>query len=70
MNNNECQVCHRPCATPRWYPALLPDTKIYMCKTCWAIWYDGETDVAEIKRHSLRWPVDDLGAYRKKELEK
>lgn len=66
----KCQVCDRevPPPGPSAKPVLTGES-VYMCKACWSIWYDGECDVAEIKRHSLHWPVDSYEAYRKSSYE-
>lgn len=61
----KCQICERECKKPKYFPATQFEEPVYMCMTCWAIWYDGCTDAEEIKRHSLNWPVDDVGAYCK-----
>ncbi len=61
-----CELCERQCHNPSYPKYLEKDMKPrppYMCKTCWAIWYDGQTDPAIIKKYSLLWPVDFVGAY-------
>ncbi len=60
-----CQVCERRGNKPVSSRKFLTGVDIYMCETCFAIWYDGEADTDKIKFHSLHWPVNYLGAYRK-----
>jgi uncharacterized OB-fold protein len=50
----DCEICGR-----------LTVSKKGWCHTCFSLWYDGETDPVEIKRHSLHWPVDSFKAYIK-----
>lgn len=59
-----CDVCQRECKRPS-SRKFLTGVEVFMCETCWAIWYDGETDCEKIKKYSLAWPVDYLGAYCK-----
>jgi len=60
-----CDICKRECVNPSWV-RIMSDDPLYCCKTCKVIWYDGATSTEEIRRHSLQWPVDHYGAYRKK----
>lgn len=60
-----CQVCDRDAGRPVSSRQFLTGLNVYMCKTCWAIWYDGTCDLAEIRKHSLQWPVNCIDAYRK-----
>lgn len=62
---HRCDCCERECERPCTYPALQKGeaAKVFMCQTCWAIWYDGVTEINKIKEYSIQWPVDHIGAY-------
>jgi len=48
----KCDVCERESAQALWGNRVLLGADDKLCARCFAIWYDGVTDLSEIKRLS------------------